>query len=94
MVLEVAVFEVVPGAEAEFVAAYETARQLVAVTPGCLTMRMTRGVETPNRFVLLAEWDSIESHEEFRASDRFPQWRSLIGQHFSVPPKVEHFSDL
>jgi heme-degrading monooxygenase HmoA len=94
MVLEQAVFEVVPGTEAEFVAAYGTARQLVAMTQGCLTMRMTRGVEVPNRFVLLVEWDSIDSHEGFRASDRFPRWRALIDEHFSAPPKVEHFRDL
>ncbi|GAB3346206.1 antibiotic biosynthesis monooxygenase family protein [Modestobacter lapidis] len=94
MVLEQAVFEVVPGTEAEFVAAYGTARQLVEVTQGCLTMRMTRGVEVPNRFVLLVEWESIESHEDFRANDRFPRWRALIGEYFSAPPKVEHLLDL
>jgi hypothetical protein len=41
------------------------------------------------------EWDSVAAHEEtFRATDRFPQWRALIGPHFANPPHVEHFSDL
>lgn len=55
---------------------------------------MARGVETPTRFVLIAEWDSVAAHEEFRASDRFPQWRALIGPHFATPPSVEHYEPL
>ncbi len=94
MVLEVALIDVQPGAEEAFVQAYGQARQLVAETPGCRSMRMTRGVETPTRMVLLVEWDSLEAHEVFRASDRFPQWRALIGPHFAAPPVVEHFTDV
>ncbi|QSB13242.1 antibiotic biosynthesis monooxygenase [Natronosporangium hydrolyticum] len=95
MVLEVALIEVVPGQEAEFAAAYAKARELVATTPGCRTVRMTQGVESPSRFVLLIEWDSVEAHlQNFRDSDRYPQWRALIGPYFATPPVVEHFTDL
>ncbi len=94
MVLEVALIDVKPGSEDAFAAAYEQARALVASTPGCRSMRMTRGVETPTRFVLLAEWDSVDAHQVFRDSDRFPQWRGLIGPHFAQPPHVEHFADV
>jgi hypothetical protein len=45
--------------------------------------------------VLLVEWDSVEAHEEnFRATDRFTQWRELLGPHFAGPPLVEHFIDV
>ena len=27
---------------------------------------MTQGVETPTRFVLLVEWESLEAHQAFR----------------------------
>ena len=94
MVLEVAIFDITPGHERAFADAYRTARDLPAQTPGCGAMRMTQGVETPTRFVLLIEWDSVEAHEVFRASDRFPQWRALIGPHFATAPVVEHFSDV
>ena len=95
MVLEVAMIEVVPGQEDEFAAAYAKARELVAGTPGCRSVRMTRGIESPSRFVLLVEWDSVEAHlENFRASERFSAWRSLIGPFFAAPPVVEHFTDL
>ena len=94
MVLEVAIIDVSDGAQQEFSAAYEQGRELVAVTPGCRSMRMTQGIETPTRFVLLVEWDRVESHEDFRASERFGQWRALIGPHFDGPPHVEHFADV
>jgi heme-degrading monooxygenase HmoA len=95
MVLEVAQFDIVAGQEAQFAAAYREARPLVAATPGCRSMRMTRGVETPTRFVLLIEWDSVEAHEVgFRQSERFPEWRRLIGPFFASAPHVEHFTDV
>jgi quinol monooxygenase YgiN len=56
---------------------------------------MTRGVETPDRFVLLVEWDSVDAHvQNFRETDRFDQWRGLIGPFFAGPPRVEHFTDV
>jgi heme-degrading monooxygenase HmoA len=95
MVLEVALIDVQEGREDEFAAAYAKARSLVATTPGCRSVRMTRGVETPTRFVLLVEWDSVEAHiENFRATDRFAEWRGLIGPYFDGAPRVEHFADL
>jgi heme-degrading monooxygenase HmoA len=95
MVLEVALIDVVPGQEAEFSAAYAKARETLVSTEGCRSVRMTRGVESPSRFVLLVEWDSVESHlENFRATERFTTWRSLIGPYFATPPLVEHFTDV
>lgn len=94
MVLEVALIDVTPGSEAAFTAAFHEAKQLVADTPGFRTLRMTQGVETPTRFVLLVEWDAVEDHEVFRSSDAFPKWRALIGPHFANPPHVEHFADV
>jgi heme-degrading monooxygenase HmoA len=95
MVLEIADIHVRPGAEESFERAYQTARALVIGTPGCRAVRMTRGVESPNRFVLLVEWDSVEAHERnFRATERFTQWRAAIGPYFTAPPYVEHFIDV
>ena len=95
MVLEVADIEVRPGSEDDFAAAYRGAREVLLGTPGCRSARMTRGVESPSRFVLLVEWDSVAAHEEnFRQSDRFGTWRAAIGPFFAGPPRVEHFADL
>ncbi len=95
MVLEVADIRVQPGSEAQFLAAYRSARDVVAGTPGCRSVRMTHGIESPQRFVLLVEWDSVEAHEQnFRASERFTTWRGAIGPYFAQPPFVEHFTDV
>jgi heme-degrading monooxygenase HmoA len=95
MVLEVADIEVRLGSEDEFVVAYRGVRDVLTGTPGCRSVRMTRGVESPSRFVLLVEWDSVAAHEEnFRGSDRFTAWREAIGPYFVAPPRVEHFADV
>jgi heme-degrading monooxygenase HmoA len=95
MVLEVATIEIRPGEEDSFVAAYERVRQEVTGTPGCRSVRMTRGVESPSRFVLLVEWESVEAHtENFRGTDRFTRWRAALGPHFAAPPHVEHYADV
>lgn len=96
MVLEVADIEVTPGSEDDFIAAFHGVRDdVLASTPGCRSVRMTRGMESPSRFVLLVEWDSVQAHEEnFRATDRFTAWRGAIGPHFVGPPRVEHFADI
>lgn len=94
MVLEIAHFTVTPGSADAFASDYRQARALLARSPGCGQVRMTRGVESPNRFVLLVEWGSVADHEAFRASADFPAWRALIGPHFAAPPQVEHYTDV
>jgi quinol monooxygenase YgiN len=95
MVLEVADFEVHPGREDEFVAAFRSVREVLATTPGCHTVRMTRSIESPSRFVLLVEWADVDAHERnFRGTDRFTTWRAAIGPFFAAPPRVEHVEDV
>ena len=93
MVLEVALIDVTdPDA---FEAAFLGAREILATTPGCRSVRMTRGVESPERFVLLVEWDDVDAHlHNFRETERFTRWRAAIGPWFAGPPRVEHFTDV
>lgn len=95
MVLEVADIEVKPGTEDDFAAAYLGVRDVLIGTPGCRSARMTRGIESPSRFVLLVEWDDLDAHERnFRGTDRFVTWRGVLGPFFARPPYVEHVRDL
>lgn len=95
MVLEVALIDVLPGEEDAFAVAYRLGRPMLADTPGCRSVRMTRGIESPSRFVLLVEWDNVQAHEEnFRGTERFARWRELIGPYFATPPRVEHYVDV
>jgi heme-degrading monooxygenase HmoA len=93
MVLEVALLDVTDPDG--FEAAFLSVREVIESTPGCHSVRMTHGIESPNRFVLLVEWDSVEAHEtNFRQTERFTTWRAAIGPFFANPPLVEHFTDV
>jgi heme-degrading monooxygenase HmoA len=95
MVLEVADIAVHPGQEEQFRAAYLGVRDALTGTPGCRSARMTQGVESPSRFVLLVEWATLEAHEQdFRGTDRFITWRAALGPFFARPPHVEHVRDI
>ncbi len=95
MVLEVADIAVTPGSEDDFLAAYLSVKQVLIESPGCRSVRMTRGIESPARFTLLVEWGSVQDHEQnFRATERFVTWRGAIGGFFDGPPRVEHFTDV
>ena len=93
MVLEVALFDITDPAG--FEAAFLGVREVIASTPGCHSVRMTHGIESPSRFVLMVEWDSVEVHEaSFRETERFTTWRAAIGPFFASPPQVEHYTDV
>ena len=93
--LEIADFAVLPGKEDEFAAAVREGLAYIAATPGFRSARVTRGVESPSRFVLLIEWDSLEAHTVgFRESENFARWRSVVGPFFDGAPRVEHFGDV
>jgi heme-degrading monooxygenase HmoA len=95
MVLELADFAILPGQEDDFIAAYRRAVTVLRASPGFRSARMTRGIESPARFVMLVEWDDLEAHTVgFRESERFTQWRAAIGQFFDGLPRVEHFTDV
>jgi len=95
MVLEIATFDIVPGQEDDFLSAYRTVRHVIGSTPGNRSVRMTRGIESPSRFVLLAEWETVEAHTaDFRGTERFTTWRAALSPYFAGPPQAEHHTDV
>jgi heme-degrading monooxygenase HmoA len=62
MILEIAQIAVKPGMEAEFEAGVAKAKPLFARAKGCKSMTLRRGVEIPNRYRLLVEWETLENH--------------------------------
>lgn len=90
--MEHGVLPIRPGSEAEFEAAFAKARPLIAAQPGFLGISMSRSVESPNLYLLLVQWDSVEAHTEgFRKSPEFPQWRELLHPFYASAPVIEHF---
>lgn len=91
MVLEIAQFDIKPGAEAAFEAGVAEGAALFRDAKGCRSFRLERGVEAPGRYRLLIEWDEVDNHlVDFRQSTAAPRWRELISGHFATPPQVDH----
>jgi len=95
MILEHAILPVRPGLETEFEAAFAQARPLISVQPGFLAVSLHRSVETPNEYLLLVAWDSIEAHTEgFRRSPEYDRWKALLHRFYDPFPVVEHFDEV
>ncbi|MGI9822412.1 antibiotic biosynthesis monooxygenase family protein [Agromyces sp. Marseille-Q5079] len=93
MILEHAVLPVVPGREAAFEAAFAEAKPLIASRPGFVDLRLSRSLETPNEYLLLVHWQSVEAHEQgFRGSPEYERWRELLHGFYEPFPVVEHFA--
>lgn len=95
MILEHAVLPVIPGREEEFVDAFAQARPIISGMAGCRSVRLGRSVETPHRFVLLVEWDTVADHTVgFRGSPEYQQWKALLHHFYDPFPEVGHFVDV
>jgi heme-degrading monooxygenase HmoA len=94
MILEMAQFEIKSGSEEAFEAAVAQAQPLFLGSKGCRGVQLKRSVESPARYRLLIEWNTLEDHTiGFRGSENFVQWRALIQDHLADKPEVEHFSE-
>ena len=95
MILERAIYYVRPGAMKDFEKGFAEARKYIEKQPGLIKIEMRQGVESPDCFMLLAWWDSVESHMEgFRKSTDFAKWRAPLAPFFSEKPVwMEHFAE-
>jgi len=79
------------GMEEQFAAAMgERGVALLQGVPGVTSVKMGRGVENPNKFILLVQWVNMDAHKEFNRSPACTDLRQLIGP-FSKGGAMEHF---
>ncbi len=92
MILEHALINIRPGTHQEFEAAITKAREVISAAPGFCSFALHRGIEFPDRYLLIVGWETLEAHTDgFRQSPAFAEWRSHIGPFFEVPPEVDHY---
>ncbi len=93
MILELADLRIHPGQEAAFAQAIQHGLKTVASkAQGFRSARVQQGIESPGRFLLMIEWDTLADHMTgFREGPLFPQWRAIVGPFFAQPPQVEHY---
>ncbi len=95
MITEIAQLACIPGNEAALEAAFAQARPLFERAKGCAGVAFRRSIETPGRYLLVVEWETVENHMvDFRESPDFQAWRALVTPHFASPPAVEHVETL
>lgn len=94
MILEVADIRIQPGQQAAFEeAVVRGVSSVIAQAQGFRGWKVNKGLESPERYLLMIFWDTLEDHTvHFRGGPLFPQWRAIVGPFFAAPPQVEHFA--
>lgn len=93
MIVEHALLHVIPHRTDEFEAAFADAKSIISSMPGFVNLTLSRGIEQPNTYLLLVEWERLEDHTEgFRQSDEYQEWKTLLHHFYEPFPVVEHFA--
>ena len=94
MILELADIRIQPGKQAEFDAAIKKGVEtVVSKAKGFRGYKINKSIETPERYVLMIFWGTVENHTvDFRGSPAFQEWRAIVGPFFATPPVVEHLT--
>ncbi len=95
MILEAVFLPILLGREAEFEVAFRQASTIIAAMPGYISHELQRGIETPNKYLLLVRWQTLEDHTiGFRQSAEYQTWRQLLHHFYEPFPVVEHFEQI
>ena len=94
MILEVADIRIPPGQERRVRGRHRPGprHRHRAGAKGYIAHKVQRGIESPERYLLMIWWETLENHTvDFRQGPLFAEWRAFIGPFLAVPPHVEHF---
>ncbi len=95
MILEVAILNVKHNEEIKFEMAFLKAQQIIMNINGYISHQLQRCIERPNRYILLVNWNTLESHTiDFRLSDEYDEWRKLLHHFYEPFPEVEHYKSI
>lgn len=94
MILEHVDIRIHPGQQAAFdEAILRGVNTVIAHAKGFRGFKVNKGVESPERYLLMIFWDSVDDHMVgFRQSPAFAEWRAIVGTYFASPPVMEHFN--
>lgn len=94
MILELADIRIQPGKQAEFDEAIRRGvEQVISKAKGFQGYQVQKGIESPERYLLMIRWTTLENHTvDFRESPAFQEWRAIVGPYFAAPPAVEHYT--
>jgi len=92
MILEVAMLNIRAGQAEEFERAFKQASPIISAMPGYVSHELHKCVEAPDRYILLANWETLEAHTQgFRGAPEYQEWKRLLHHFYDPFPTVEHF---
>ena len=94
MILEHVDIRIHPGQQAAFDEVIQRGvNTVIAHAKGFRGFKVNKGIESPERYILMLFWDSVDDHMVgFRQSPAFAEWRAIVGPFFASPPVMEHFN--
>jgi heme-degrading monooxygenase HmoA len=95
MVLEAAILNIREGQGEAFEAEFKRASPIIASIPGYISHDLQKCIETPHRYILLVNWETLEAHTVgFRQSPKYQEWKQLLHHFYNPFPTVEHFESI
>lgn len=91
MVTEHVVLQIKPNQSDEFEAAMQSGKRVLESASGSSNVRLLKGHENPDRYLLLIDWESVEHHVEFTEKPAIDEFRQLIGAFIAAKPAMEHY---
>ena len=95
MILEVAILNVKQNLQNEFEKDFALASQYISSIKGYMGHTLRKCIEHKNQYILLVDWEDIESHEiGFRKSQVYLKWKELLHDYYNPFPTVEHYETI
>lgn len=95
MIMEVVILNIRAGQGTAFEAGFRQASPIIAAMPGYISHEIKRCMETPDRYLLLVSWETLDAHMVgFRNSADYQEWRRLLHHFYEPMPTVEHYQSL
>jgi heme-degrading monooxygenase HmoA len=92
MILEVAMLQVKPGLNDEFIVSFKEASKIISAMKGYRGHELQKCMEVENKYLLLVQWDKLEDHTVgFRQSEEYQEWKKLLHHYYDPFPTVEHY---
>ena len=91
-ILEAVMLQIEPGTASAFEAVFRQASPIIASMKGHCGHDLHRCLETPGKYLLLVQWQTVEDHTiGFRGSPDYQEWKQLLHHFYDPFPVVEHF---
>ena len=95
MVVEIVQWTAQEGQEKCFEEAFYKAQNFLSQAEGYISHRFLRCIEDTRKYVLVVEWTHLEAHtEQFRSSELYQQYRSLIKPYYEEGATLEHYEPI